>query len=337
MDQMAITIKRRKFISVLGGAAVAWPLAARAQQPERMRRIGVLMARAQSDPEGQRYAAAFLRGLGALGWVPGQNVEIEYRWQAGDASQAQAFANELVGLRPDLLVANATPSLTAMQQATHTIPIVFIGVADPVGQGFVPSLARPGGNMTGFGLEEPSMGAKWVELLKEISPRIARATVLFNPETAPFGRMFLPSMEAAARAGGLTLIIAAVRNGAEIEQAIAATGREPDGGLIALPDSFLFGQREMIVSLTAKRNVPAVYAYRMFAAGGGLIAYGIDRVDLFRLATPYVDRILKGEKPADLPVQLPTKFELVINLKAAKALGLDVPPMLLARADEVIE
>jgi putative ABC transport system substrate-binding protein len=330
-------MRRREFITLLGGVAAAWPVSARAQQTNRMRRIGVLIARAESDPEGQRYAAAFLRGLAALGWVPGQNVEIEYRWQAGDTSQAQALAKELVELRPDILVANATPSLAAMWQATRTIPIIFIGVADPVGQGFVPSLARPGGNMTGFGLEEPSMGAKWVELLKEISPRVARAAILFNPQTAPFSRMFLPSMEAAARPAGLTLTIAAVSNGAEIEQVIAAAGREPDGGLIALPDSFLFGLREMIVALTASRNLPAVYAYRLFPAVGGLIAYGIDRVDLFRLATSYVDRILKGERPADLPVQLPTKFELVINLKTARSLGLDIPPTLLARADEVIE
>ncbi len=224
-----------------------------------------------------------------------------------------------------------------MQRATRSIPIVFVGIADPVGQGFVPSLARPGGNMTGFGLEEPSMGAKWVELLKEISPRVARAAVLFNPEIATFGRMFLPSMEAAARTAGLTLTVAAVRNGAEIEQAIAAAGREPDRGLIVLPDSFLIRQRDMIVAATARRKVPAVYALRFFPAGGGLIAYGIDRVDLFRLATTYVDRILKGDKPADLPVQMPTKFELVINLKTAKALGLDIPATLLARADEVIE
>ncbi len=329
-------MRRRQFITLLGGAA-AWPLAARAQQGERVRRIGVLMGRAESDPEGQSYAAAFLRGLAALGWMPGRNLKIDSRWQAGDIGQAQAFANELVELRPDLLVANSTSSLSPMQRATRSIPIVFVGIADPVGQGFVPSLARPGGNMTGFGLEEPSMGAKWVELLKEISPRVARAAVLFNPEIATFGRMFLPSMEAAARTAGLTLTVAAVRNSAEIEQAIAAAGREPDGGLIVLPDTFLIRQRDMIVAATARRKVPAVYALRVFPAGGGLIAYGIDRVDLFRLATTYVDRILKGDKPADLPVQMPTKFELVINLKTAKALGLDVPWILQQRADEVIE
>jgi putative ABC transport system substrate-binding protein len=302
-----------------------------------MRRIGVLMGRAESDQEGQSYAAAFLRGLAALGWMPGRNLKIDYRWQAGDIDQARAFAKELVELRPDLLVANSTSSLSPMQRATRTIPIVFVGIADPVGQGFVPNLARPDGNITGFGLEEPSMGAKWVELLKEISPRVARATVLFNPEIVTFGRMFLPSMEAAARAARLTLIVATVRSGAEIEQAIAEAGREPDGALIVLPDTFLIRHHDMIVAATARQKVPAVYGLRLFPAGGGLIAYGIDRVNLFRLAATYVDRILKGDKPADLPVQMPTKFELIINLKTAKALGLEIPPTLLARADEVIE
>ena len=330
-------MRRREFITLVGGAAAAWPFAARAQPGERMRRIGVLTGRAESDPEGQRQVAAFRGGLAALGWEPGRNVKIEYRWHAGDASQAQAFAKELLALRSDILVANTTPSLTAIRQATRTIPIVFIGVADPVGQGLVPSLARPGGNVTGFGLEEPSMGAKWVELLKEIAPRVARAATIFNPETAPYARMFLPSMEAAARSAALTMTVAPISSVAEIEQAVVVVGREQDGGVIVLPDSFLVAQQETVVASTARQRVPTVYAIRPFAAAGGLIAYGIDRVELFRLAASYVDRILKGEKPADLPVQLPTKFELVINLKTAKALGLDVPPMLLARADEVIE
>ena len=328
---------RRDFLTLLGGAAVAWPVVARAQQVDRVKRVGVLMGRAESDPEAQRQAAALRRGLAALGWVSGQNVEIVYRWHAGETSQAQTFAKELVELRPDVLVPNTTPSLAAMQQATSTIPIIFIGVADPVGQGFVPSLARPAGNMTGFGLEEPSMGAKWVELLKEVAPAVAHSTILFNPESAPFARMFLPSMEAVARSGALSLRIAPVSNGAEIEHAIAAAGREQGGGLIALPDAFLSGQRDLIVRLAALNRLPAVYTYRPFVAGGGLIAYGIDRVELFRLAASYVNRILKGEKPADLPVQQPTTFELIINLKTAKALGLEVPATLLARADEVIE
>jgi ABC-type uncharacterized transport system substrate-binding protein len=261
---------RRDFIGLLGSAAaggVVWPLAARAQQADRVKRVGVLMGRAESDPEAQRQAAALRRGLAALGWVGGQNVEVVYRWHAGDTSQAQAFAKELVELRPDVLVPNTTPSLAAMQQATSTIPIIFIGVADPVGQGFVPSLARPAGNMTGFGLEEPSMGAKWVELLKEVAPGVAHSTVLFNPESAPFARMFLPSMEAAARSGALTLRVAPVSNGTEVEHAVATAGREQGGGLIALPDAFLSGQRDLIVRLAALNRLPAVYTRRPFVAG----------------------------------------------------------------------
>jgi ABC-type uncharacterized transport system substrate-binding protein len=333
---MAIHIRRREFIFTLGGAAAAWPLAARAQQGERMRRIGVLTGRPETEPEGETLFAAFRGRLTALGWVPGRNVEIAHRWHAGDASRAQVLAQELVALRPDVLVAHATPSLIAIRQATRTIPIVFI-VADPVSQGLVPSLARPETNMTGFGLEEPGLGAKWVELLKEIAPRVAHAVTIFNPETAPYARMFLPPMEVAARSAAVTLTVVPTRSAAEIEQAVAAAGREQDGGLIVLPDSFLVAKQDIVVASTARQRVPAVYAIRPFAAAGGLIAYGIDRAELLRLAASYVDRILKGEKPADLPVQLPTRFELVINLNTARMLGLDVPPTLLARADEVIE
>jgi putative ABC transport system substrate-binding protein len=329
-----VWLQRRDFITLLGGTA-AWPLAARTQQGEQVRRVGVLTAGAETD-ERQRHITAFRAGLAASGWVEGRNLEIAYRWHAGDADRAQAFAKELVALRPDVVAAYTTPSLTAMLQATDTIPIVFI-IADPVGQGLVPGLARPGGNMTGFGLEEPSLGAKWVELLKEIALRVARAATIFNPETAPYARMFLPSMEAAARSAELTLKVVPVRSITEIERAIATTGHEQGGGLIVLPDSFLTGQREIVMAAVVCHRVPAVYANRPWAPAGGLIAYGIDRVELFRLAASYVDRILKGAKPADLPVQLPTKFELVINLKTAKALGLEVPPTLLARADEVIE
>jgi putative tryptophan/tyrosine transport system substrate-binding protein len=328
-------MKRREFITLLGGAAAAWPLAARSQQ-ERMRRIGVLMNLASDDAEGQARLTAFAQGLQQFGWTDGRNVRIEYRWHAGDTSRAQALAQELVVLRPDVVVAHATPSLTAIRQATRTIPMVFI-VADPVSQGLVPSLARPETNMTGFGLEEPGLGAKWVELLKETAPRLAHAVTIFNPETAPYARMFLPSMEAAARSAAVTLTVAPTRSVAEIEQAVAVARREQDGGLIVLPDSFLSAKQDIVVASTARQRVPAVYAIRPFAAAGGLIAYGINRAELFRLAASYVDRILKGEKPADLPVQLPTRFELVINLKTAKELGLEVPPTLLARADEVIE
>jgi putative tryptophan/tyrosine transport system substrate-binding protein len=330
-------MRRREFITVLGGAAASWPLAAWAQQAERMRRIGVLTNRAETEPEGQRQLAALRGSLTALGWVAGRNVEIAFRWHAGDASRAHIFAQELVALRPDVLVAYTTPSLTALRQVARTIPIVFAGVADPVAQGFVQSLARPDGNLTGFGLEEPGLGAKWVELLKEIAPRVDHAAIIFNPETAPYARMFLPSMEAAARSAALTSTVVPIGSVSDIEQAVAAAGREQRGGLIVLPDSFLVSQQETVMASTVRHRVPAVYAIRPFAVAGGLIAYGIDRIELFRLAASYVDRVLKGEKPADLPVQLPTKFELIINLKTAKALGLEVPPMLLARADEVIE
>ena len=333
---MTAFIGRREFITLLGGAAAAWPVGARAQQAERAKRIGVLMGRVETDLEGQRQAAAFRAGLDALGWVPGRNVAIDYRWHAGETGRAQALAKELIELHPDVLVANTTPSLAAMQQ-TNIIPIIFIGVADPVGQGFVPSLARPGGNITGFGLEEPSMGAKWVELLKEVTPSAIQSTILFNPQSAPFARMFLPSIEMAAHSAALSTRVTEVRNDADIENAIVTAGREQSGGLIVLPDAFLFGRRNLIIRLAERHKVPGVYAYRMFVADGGLLAYGIDRVELFRSAAIYIDRIFKGDKPADLPVQHPTKFELVINLKTARALGLTVPPTLLARADEVIE
>jgi putative ABC transport system substrate-binding protein len=333
---MTAKMRRRAFITLLGGAAAAWPLAARAQSSA-VRRIGVLMGRSANDPEGQKQAAALQRGLQELGWSPGRNLEIDYRWPAGNAGLTQASAKELVELRPDILVANSTPSLIAARGATSTIPIVFVAIADPVAQGFVQSLARPGGNMTGFEAEEPSMGAKWVQLLNEIAPRIGPTTVIFNPDSAPFSRMFLPSMEAARPAAAFQLIISPVRNETEVNRAIVDAGRQPSGGLIVLPDSFLSSRHEMIVALVEKQHLPAIYSVSEFSRSGGLIAYGFDRADQFRRAAAYVDRILKGEKPADLPVQLPTKFQLVINLKTAKALGLTVPQTLLVAADEVIE
>jgi putative ABC transport system substrate-binding protein len=330
-------MRRREFITVLVGTAVSWPPVARAQQAERLRRIGVLMARAANDPEGQKQAAALQRGIEQLGWSRGRNVEIEYRWLAGDASRAEALAKELLDWRPDILVANSTPSLIAARQATSTIPIVFVAVADPVAQGFVQSLARPGGNITGFGAEEPSMGAKWVQLLSEIAPRLKSITVIFNPDSAPFARMFLPAMEAVRATSTFELIVSPVRDEIELDRAIALAGRQQSGGLITLPDTFLNPRREMIVALTAKQHLPAIYGVPEFTRSGGLIAYGIERADLFRRSAAYVDRILKGEKAADLAVQQPSKFELVINLKTAKTLGLTVPPTLLAAADEVIE
>jgi putative tryptophan/tyrosine transport system substrate-binding protein len=292
--------------------------------------------RAMSALPPKAQAAALQRGIEQLGWSPGRNVEIEYRWLAGDASRAEALAKELLDWRPDILVANSTPSLVAARQATSTIPIVFVAIADPVAQGFVQSLARPGGNITGFGAEEPSMGAKWVQLLK-IAPRLKSITVIFNPDSAPFARMFLPAMEAVRATSTFELIVSPVRDEIELGRAIALAGRQQSGGLITLPDSFLNPRREMIVALTAKQHLPAIYAVSDFTRSGGLIAYGIERADLFRRSAAYVDRILKGEKAADLAVQQPSKFELVINLETAKTLGLTVPPTLLARADEVIE
>jgi putative tryptophan/tyrosine transport system substrate-binding protein len=329
-------MRRREFITVLGGAA-AWPLAASAQQLERIRRIGVLIGRAENDPEGQQQAVALERGLEELGWSLRRGVEIDYRWQTDDARQRQAFAEELVDRKPDILVANSTPYLAAARLATNVIPIVFVAIADPVAQGFVQSLNRPGGTITGFGVEEPAMGAKWVEMLKEIAPGVGSITVIFNPDSAPFARMFLPSIEAVRSTTAIELVIAPVRNESDVEQAIAAAGRGPSGGLIFLPDSFINSRPATIAALVARQKLPAIYSVSAFARNGGLIAYGIDRVDLFHRAAAYVDRILKGAKPADLPVQMPTKFELVINIKTAKALGIAVPPTLLARADEVIE
>jgi putative tryptophan/tyrosine transport system substrate-binding protein len=330
-------MKRREFITLIGGAA-AWPLAARAQQPlTRLRKVGVLIGRPAEDPEGQEYAAALNRGLHELGWSSPRNIEIEYRWHSGDAAKAGVLAKELVELDPDLLVANTTPSLAAVRQATRTTPIVFVGVADPVTQGFVQNLARPGGNITGFGLEEPEMGAKWVEVVREIAPRLRSITVLFNPTSAPYGRMFLPSIEAACESPAIEFGVATVHSASDIENVMSGASRGRTNGLIVLPDSFLFAHREMIATLAAKRGSPAVYAYRGFVTSGGLVAYAIDRVELFHRAASYIDRILKGDLPGDLPVQQPTKFLLVVNLRAARDLNLEVPPTLLARADEVIE
>lgn len=328
-------MRRREFITLFSGVAVSWPLAAHAQQGERIRRIGVLMAPSATDPEGQKQATALRRGLEELGWLSGRNIEIEFRWHGGDVEKARALAKELLDLHPDLLVAAGTPSLAAVQRATRTIPIVFVGVADPVAQGFVQSLARPGGNTTGLGLEEPSMGAKWVQLLTEIAPRTTSISVMFNPVSAPYARMFLPSMETSRRS--IELQVSPVSNDAEIEQAIVAAGQRAPAGLIVLPDSFLFIHRDLVIALAAQHHVPAIYAIPSFSAFGGLLSYGIDRIGVFRRAGSYVDRILKGEKPADLPVQMPTEYRLVINLKTAKALGLDVSLQLQQRADEVIE
>jgi len=328
-------VKRREFIALIGGAA-AWPLAAHGQQPERMRRIGVLTTLAADDPESPIHVAAFAQGLQELGWTVGRNVRIEYRWGAGDAERYRRYAAELVALVPDVILAVGGPTVEPLQQATRSVPIVFVAVADPVGAGYVASLARPGGNVTGFTVFEYGMSGKWLELLKEIAPGVTRAAVL-RDSASPAGSGQLGAIQAVAPSFGVELSPIGVRDPAEIERAVTAFARGSNGGLIVPASGLAIVHREPIITLAARHRLPAVYPYRVFVTGGGLISYGPDRVDQYRRAAGYVDRILKGEKPADLPVQAPTKYELVINLKTAKALGLDVPDKLLARADEVIE
>jgi putative ABC transport system substrate-binding protein len=328
---------RREFITLLGGAA-GWPVIAHAQQTGRVRRIGVFINLAEGDREGQRGIAAFQDGLRELGWIEGRNIDVDYRWSPGaDTSRIRAIAADLVASKPDLILASATEGLAEFSNATRTIPIVFVSVSDPVGQGFVSTLARPGGNITGFTAFEFSMGGKWIEILKQIAPRLARVAVLFNPKTAPYFASFLRSIETGAASVGLPWIAAPVNGPAELEPAMAAFAREPDGGLICPSDSFTSVHRKTIISLAASHRLPTIYTWREFAPDGGLVTYGIDRVDLYRRAVPYVDRILRGGHPGELPIQQPTKFELVINLKTANALGLQVPDKLLALADEVIE
>ena len=329
-------MRRREFITLLGVAA-AWPLVARAQQPDRMRRIGVLMGYAEDDSEAQAWVAAFREGLQKLGWTEGRSIRIDTRWAASNAEAMQRFAQELVALQPDLILSQVTPTTAALLQQTRTIPIVFAMVADPVGSGFVASLARPGGHVTGFATLEGSLGGKWLDLLKEIAPRVARVAMLFDPAMATFAEIYLNSFKAAAASFGLEAIAAPVHDTSELETVVAAQAREPNSGLIVVPDSFFNVHRAEITSLAARYRLPAVYPYRPFTELGGLLSYGFDRLDNFRRAAGYVDRILKGEKPADLPVQAPTKYELVVNLKTAKTLGLDVPFLLQQRADEVIE
>jgi putative ABC transport system substrate-binding protein len=332
---MIAKLKRRDFITLIGGAT-AWPLAARAQQGERIRRIGVLMLFAESDPQALARVAVFQEGLQKLGWAEGRNIRFEYRW-APDAEKIQPFAKELLALQPDLILTTGTPITASMLQQTRTIPIVFVQVSDPVGSGFVASLPRPGGNATGFIALEEAMAGKWLELLKEIAPRVARVAFLFNPATAPIADHYLNSLKAAAASFRVEAIPAPVADMAEVETFFAALAREPNDGLVVAPDVFLSHRRAEIVSLAARYRLPAVYPFRFFAELGGLLSYGSDPFDAVRRAASYVDRILRGEKPADLPVQAPIKYELVINLKTAKALSLTVPDMLLARADEVIE
>jgi putative tryptophan/tyrosine transport system substrate-binding protein len=330
-------LKRREFIALVGGAVVGWPLAARAQQRERIRQIGVLMADADGDLDEQFRLRVFQDGLRGLGWAEGHNIHVDIRQAAGNAERFRTYAVELVAAKPDVLMADATPSTAALQRETRTIPIVFVRVTDPVGQGFVANMARPGGNITGFTNYEPAMSGKWVDLLKEAAPNIKRVAVIYNPQTAPYTASFLPTFEAAARGHGLTLVNAPVRDTGELEAIIASQGSEPGGGLILQTDSFILVHRDLIAASAARHHLPTIAVVRAMAASGCLISYGVERSSMYRGAATYVDRILRGAKPVDLPVQGPTKYELAINLKTAKALGLEVPPTLLARADDVIE
>ena len=329
-------MRRRRFITLLGGVAVGWPLAARAQQGERVRRIGVLMSTAVDDPQDPARLAAFAQGLQELGWTIGRNLRIDYRWSASSPDNARKYAAELAALAPDVMLASGTIALAAVQQIRHTIPVVFVNLIDPVSGGFVESLARPGGNTTGFLLFEYGISGKWLELLKEIAPRVTRVAVLRDP-TQSSGTGQLGAIQSAASQLGVEFRPVGARDAREIERGITDFGRGSNGGLIVTAGTQAREHRELIIGLAARHRLPAVYFNRLFVEAGGLISYGADTIDPLRRAANYVDRILKGEKPADLPVQAPTKFELIVNLKTAKALGLEVPPMLLARSDEVIE
>lgn len=328
---------RRQFIRLIGSAAAVWPLAALAQPSDRVRRVGVLMVDAESDPEGQSSATALRQGLEELGWVDGRNLRIDYRWAAGQVARVRAFAKELVDLQPDAIIARSTPAVSALLQETRSLPIVFTTVSDPIGSGFVSRLSHPGGNITGFTNFESSIGGKWLGLLKEIAPGVVRTAMMFNPEAAPYAQYYVGPFERAAHLFAVEPTTAPVHDDADIEREIAALGKS-NGGLIVLPDAFTTSpHREQIIEQAARYRLPSIYPYRFIAADGGLMSYGIDVPDLYRRAASYVDRIFRGAKPGDLPVQQPTKFELVINLRTAKALSLEVPLPLLIRVDQVIE
>jgi putative ABC transport system substrate-binding protein len=330
-------MRRRDFITLVGSAAAAWPVTARAQQPERMRRIGVLMPGDENDPgRWNPRLSAFTQALSDLGWIDGRNVRMDVRWDGGDTNLNRALAQELVSLQPDTIVTVATPATVAVQRETRAIPIVFVNVGDPVASGIVARFDRPSGNITGFASLGAPLAGKWLELLSQIAPGLKRAAIMFNPDAAPRIGSYA-SLAEAARSLEVELFTAPVHNDVDIETAIIALGREPGGGLVVMPDAFMIMHRASIISAAARNNVPAVYAIPFFARDGGLLSYGPDQVGTFRGAATYVDRILRGEKPGDLPVQFPTKFEMVVNLKTAKALGLTVPQSILLRADEVIE
>jgi putative ABC transport system substrate-binding protein len=330
-------MRRRDFITILGGTAVTWPLAARAQQAERVRRLGVLMSNSEDDPLAQARVTAFRQALAELGWTEGRNLKIDWRWTGGDIARVREYAAELVRLAPDIIVANGTPSVAALKQATTSIPIVFVAVNDPVAQGFIASMAHPGSNITGFSFLEYSMVGKSLEMLKQIAPGIVRVAVMFNPDTYPYYNIHLRSFETVARILSLELTGAQVRNPGEIDDAVATLGRQPGSALLVTPDPFMLVHRGAIIRAAAQYRVPATYSYWQHVQEGGLISYGADTIDIFRRSASYIDRILKGTPPADLPAQAPVKFETAINLRTAKALGLDIPTNLLALADEVIE
>jgi putative ABC transport system substrate-binding protein len=329
-------VKRRDFMALFGGAAAGWPLAARAQMRQRIPRIGVLVGLA-NDAESQQYVATFRQVLGELGLVEGSNLQVDYRWAAGNPDLMQRHAADLVGMQPDVIVTHSTPALIAVQKETRTIPVVFVMVSDPVGMRYIESMKRPGGNVTGFTPFEPSLGGKWVELLKEIAPRTTRAELLFNPETAANAAPFVQSAELAGSSLGLSAATAVVRSNSEIERSLEEAARRPGGAVIILPDAFTSARRGLIIAATVRRRLPLIAPFRSYTTDGGLASYGIDTAGEYRRAAGYVDRILKGERPADLPVQAPTRYELIVNLKTAKTLDLTVPQSLLARADEVIE
>jgi putative ABC transport system substrate-binding protein len=329
-------MQRREFITLLGGAAVAWPLGARAQQPERLRRIGVLEGYGQSDPEGRARTESFAQGLQKLGWLDGQNVKIEYRFGATDPGRLEKDAAELVGQKPDVIVATTTLIAQTVLKHSRSTPIIFVNVSDPIASGLVVSLARPGGNITGFTNYESSLAGKWIGLLKEVAPRTGKIAVLGNAQN-PAGIMFFNSIEAAGASVGVQVSAFGVSGPADIERAMDLIVREADIGLVVLPEPVTRTNRTLIIELAARYHLPAIYPFRFFTASGGLIAYGVDQYELYRRAASYVDRILRGAKTAELPVEQPTKFDLAINLKTAKALGLEIPPQLLTRADEVIE
>ncbi|HEY1364800.1 MAG TPA: ABC transporter substrate-binding protein [Xanthobacteraceae bacterium] len=327
---------RREILALLGGGA-AWPFAAAAQERGLPRRLGVLMGYAENDAEGLARVAAFKERLANLGWIESRNLRTELRWSAGDIGRASELARELVALQPDVILANATPSTAAVQRETRRIPVVFVPASDPIGSGFVESLARPGGNITGFINLESTLIQKWLELLKEIAPRVTRAAVIFNPQTAPYADYYLRSLPSAAEKLGVATFAAPVADQSGIASLVASLAGEAGGGLVVMTDSGMFVHRRTIIEQAALHKVPAIYWVSNIPFEGGLLSYGVDYVDLFRRAATYVDRILRGARPQDLPVQQPTRFELVVNVKAATALGLEVPPALLARADEVIE